>query len=54
MNSEGLEEMFEGNFANTCAEKFMLALKEGQPTGQSCADGEQGPPLENMWKKYAV
>ena len=30
MTSEGLWEMFEGDFADTCAEKFLLMLMGGR------------------------
>ena len=43
MTSEGLREMFEGNFADTCAEKFPLMLMGGRAIGQACADGDRGP-----------
>ena len=45
MTSEGLEEMFEGDFADTFADKFSPMLMGGRANGQACADGEQGPPL---------
>ena len=44
MGFEGLVEIFEGNFADTCAEKFQLVLMQEEPTRQACTDGERGPP----------
>ena len=41
MTSEGLGQMFEGDFADTCANKFPIALIGGKWTLQACADGEQ-------------
>ena len=35
--------MFEGDFADTCANKFLLELMGGERTRQACADGERGP-----------
>jgi hypothetical protein len=44
MTSEGLEEVFEGDSADTCAGKFPLVSMGGRGNGQACADGERGPP----------
>ena len=44
MTSEGLGEMFEGNFADICAVKFPLMLMGGQANGQAGTDSEGGPP----------
>ena len=44
MTSEGLGEVFEGDSANTCGEKFPLVLMGGRVNGQACEDGERGPP----------
>ena len=46
--SAELGEMFEGDFADTCVEKFPLMLMGGGGNGQSCADGELGPPSALM------
>ena len=39
--------MFEGDFANMCAESFPLMLMEGQANRQACAECEQGP--QSAW-----
>ena len=44
MTSEGLGEVFEGDFADMCAEKFPLVSMGGRADRQACADGERGPP----------
>ena len=44
--------MFEGDSADTCAEKFPLMLMGGRANGQACADGERGPPL--AWAEIYV
>ena len=38
MSSWGLGEMFEGDFADMCAEKFPLVLMGGRAEGLACAD----------------
>jgi hypothetical protein len=38
MTSEGLGEMFVGDFADTCSEKFRLVLMGGRVEGLACAD----------------
>ena len=38
MTSEGLGEMFEGDSADTCGEKFPLVSMGGQVEGLACAD----------------
>ena len=38
MTSEGLGEMFEGDSADMCAEKFLLVLMGGRVDGLACAD----------------
>ena len=38
MTSEGLGEMFEGNSADMCAEKFPLMSMGGRAEGLACAD----------------
>ena len=43
--AEGLWEMFEGDFEDVCAEKFLLMLMGGRVEGLACADRERGPPL---------
>jgi hypothetical protein len=45
MTSEGLGEMFEGDSADTCAEKFPLVSMGGRTNGQACEECERGPPL---------
>jgi hypothetical protein len=44
LTSEGLGEVFNGDSADTCSEKFPLVLMGGRANGQACAEGEQGPP----------
>jgi hypothetical protein len=44
MTSEGLGEVFKGDFSDTCAGKFPLVSMGGRANGQACADGERGPP----------
>jgi hypothetical protein len=46
MTIEGLGEMFEGDFADICAE-FFLMLMGGRANGQACTDGERAPP--SVW-----
>ena len=41
MTSEGFEDMFDGNFADTWANKFPLILMAGRVTGKAY---ERGPP----------
>ena len=44
MTSKGLGEMFEGDSADTCAEKFLLVLMGGRAEGLACADpGAKNP-----------
>jgi hypothetical protein len=38
MTSEGLGEMFEGDSADTCSEKFPLMSIGGRADGLACAD----------------
>ena len=45
MTSEGLGEMFEGDFTDTCAGKFLLALIGGRAEGLACADLEVRTPI---------
>ena len=45
MTSEGLGEMFAGDYADTCAGKFPLVSMGDDRTRQACAEGERGPPL---------
>ena len=60
MTSEGLGEVFKGDSADACAEKFPLMSMGGWANGQSCADGERGPPspraekyiLISCWELY--
>jgi hypothetical protein len=44
MTSEGLGEVFKGDSADTCAEKFPLMSMGGRANSQACADGDPGPP----------
>ena len=44
MTSEGLGEVFKGDFADMCAGKFPLVSMGGRANGQACADGEREPP----------
>ena len=44
MTFEGLEEMFEGYSADTCADKFPLTPIGGRAEGLACTDpGASGP-----------
>ena len=44
MTSEGLGEMFEGDSADTCGEKFPLVSMGGRAKGLACIDlGERTP-----------
>ena len=45
MTSEGLGEMFEGDSADTCAEKFLLVLMGGRAEGLACADPGARTPI---------
>ena len=45
MTSEGLGEMFEGNSADTCADKFPLMLMGGRAEGLACADPGARTPI---------
>ena len=38
MTSEGLGEMFEGDSADMCADKFLLMLMGGRAEGLACAE----------------
>ena len=44
MTSEGLGEMFEGDFADTCADKFPLVSMGGRAEGLMCADPKARTP----------
>ena len=44
MTLEWLGEVFKGDSADMCAEKFPLLSVGGRVNGQACADGERGPP----------
>ena len=44
MTSEGLGEMFEGDSADTCSEKFPLLLMGGPAKGLVCADPGASTP----------
>ena len=44
MTSEGLGEMFEGDYADMCAEKFPLTSMGGRAEGLACTDlGARNP-----------
>ena len=44
MTSEGLGEMFEGEFGERCGDTFSIVLLErGGQTRQAYVDGERGP-----------
>ena len=45
MTSEGLGEMFEGDYADTCGGKFPLKLMGGQAEGLGCADPGVRTPI---------
>ena len=45
MISEGLGEMFEGDFADTCAGKFPLVSMGGLAEGLACADPGARTPI---------
>ena len=45
MTSEGLGEMFEGDSADTCAEKFPLVSMGGRAEGLACADPGARTPI---------
>ena len=45
MTSEGLGEMFEGDFADTCGGKFPLMYMGGQAEGLACADPGVRTPI---------
>ena len=42
--SEGLGEMFEGDFADTCANKFPLVLMGAEQRVERAQTQERGPP----------
>ena len=45
MTSEGLGEMFEGDSADTCTDKFLLMLMGGRTEGLVCADPGARTPI---------
>ena len=45
MTSEGLGEMFEGDSADMCADKFPLVLMGGRVEGLACADPGARTPI---------
>ena len=45
MTSDWLKEMFEGDFADMCANKLLLVLMGDEWNRQVCADGEEGATL---------
>ena len=46
MTSEGLGEMFEGDFADTCTEKFPPMSMGGRAEGKVCADLGAKTPID--------
>ena len=62
MTSEGLGEMFEGDSADTCAEKFPLVSMGGRAEGIVCADpgartptgmsGNSAIKILNSWETF--
>jgi hypothetical protein len=44
MTSDRLGEVFVGDSADTCGEKFPLVSMGGRANGHAWADGERGPP----------
>ena len=45
MTSEGLGEMFEGDSADTCGQKFPLVSMGGRAEGLACVDPEARSPI---------
>ena len=45
MSSEGLEDLFSSDFADTCVNKFHWGGWRDKQPHQAFADREQGPPL---------
>ena len=45
MTSEGLGEMFEGDFGDMCAEKFPLMLMGGRAEDLACTDPGVRTPI---------
>ena len=45
MTSEGLGEVFEGDSADMCAEKFPLVSMGGQAEGLACGDPRARTPI---------
>ena len=45
MTYEGMGEMFEGDFADRCAGKFLLMSMEGQAEGLACAGPGARTPI---------
>ena len=54
MTSEGLEEMFEGDSADTCAGKFPLVSMGGRAEGLACADPEARTPIGDCGNFYLL
>ena len=55
ITSEGLGEMFKGDFADKCTNTFPLMLMGGQVESLACADtGARFPIMEirQIWKEY--
>ena len=51
MTSEGLGEMFEGDFADTCTGKFPLMSMGGREEGLALADPGARTPI-GVWKLF--
>ena len=47
MTSEGFGEIFEGDSADMCAEKFPLVSMGGRAEGLACADPGARTPINN-------
>ena len=46
MTSDGLVEMFEGDFADSCGGKFVLMSMGGRAEGLACADPGERTPID--------
>ena len=52
MTSEGLVEIFKGDFADTCTEKIPLVSMGGRADGQACADPGARTPIGTSGISY--
>ena len=50
--TEGFGEMFEGYFADRCAENVRLCPWRDKRHRPVCADGERGPPSAEIYIKF--